>query len=105
MSNTLLEKSQEIAPEGMKMLSQSKQTLEDTEGQGSLASCSPRGCKETDITKQLNNKNGGPTCVCTQNRGVAGKLRTGVQAEPKLGVRRERWASDPLGRWGRKVLL
>ena len=61
MSNTLLEKSREIAPEGMKMLSQSKQTLEDTEGQGSLASCSPQGCKETDITKQLNNKNGGQT--------------------------------------------
>ena len=26
----------------------------DSEGQGSLACCSPRGCKESDITKQLN---------------------------------------------------
>ena len=26
------------------------------EGQGSLASCSPWGCKESDITERLNNK-------------------------------------------------
>ena len=31
------------------------QTPEDTEGQGSLACCSPWGCKESDTTKQLNN--------------------------------------------------
>ena len=28
----------------------------DSEGQGSLACCSPYGCKELDITKQLTNK-------------------------------------------------
>ena len=28
----------------------------DGEGQGSLACCSPRGCKESGMTKQLNNK-------------------------------------------------
>ena len=33
-----------------------EQALEDGEGQGSLACCSPRGCKESDITKQLNNE-------------------------------------------------
>ena len=34
-----------------------KQTLGDSEGQGSLACCSPRGSKESDMTEQLNNKN------------------------------------------------
>ena len=28
----------------------------DSEGQGSLAYCSPQGCKELDMTEQLNNK-------------------------------------------------
>ena len=30
------------------------QTLGDGEGQGSLACCSPRGCKELDMTQQWN---------------------------------------------------
>ena len=34
-----------------------EQALGDDEGQGSLASCSPRDCKELDTTEQLNNKN------------------------------------------------
>ena len=29
----------------------------DSEGQGSLACCSPRGYKESDMTEQLNNNN------------------------------------------------
>ena len=33
------------------------QTPGDREGQGSLACCSPRGSKESDMTEQLNNKN------------------------------------------------
>jgi len=28
----------------------------DGKGQGSLACCSPRGCKELDMTEQLNNE-------------------------------------------------
>ena len=32
-----------------------KQTLGNSEGQGSLACCSPWGCKELNMTKQLNN--------------------------------------------------
>ena len=32
-----------------------EQTPGDSEGQGSLAGCSPWGCKESDTTKQLNN--------------------------------------------------
>ena len=34
-----------------------EQTLQDREGQGSLACCSPRGHKESDMTEQLNNNN------------------------------------------------
>ena len=33
-----------------------EQTLEDSEGQGSLACCSAWGCKESDMTQRLNNK-------------------------------------------------
>ena len=32
-----------------------EQTLGDDEGQGNLACCSPRGCKELDTTERLNN--------------------------------------------------
>ena len=31
-----------------------EQTLGDSEGQGSLTCCSPRGCKESDTTERLN---------------------------------------------------
>ena len=34
-----------------------EQTLEDSEGQGSLACCSPWGQKELDSTEQLNDNN------------------------------------------------
>ena len=34
-----------------------EQTLGDSEGQGSLACCSPWGCNELNTTQQLNNKN------------------------------------------------
>ena len=33
-----------------------EQTQRDSEGQGSLACCSPWGCKESEMTEQLNNK-------------------------------------------------
>ena len=33
-----------------------EQDLADGEGQGSLVCCSPWGCKELDVTEQLNNK-------------------------------------------------
>ena len=33
-----------------------EKTLGDSEGQGSLACCSPQGCKESDTTEWLNNK-------------------------------------------------
>ena len=31
-----------------------EQTLGDSEGQGDLVCCSPRGCRELDTTEQLN---------------------------------------------------
>ena len=34
-----------------------EQALEDGEGQGSLACCSPLGHKESDMTEQLKNNN------------------------------------------------
>ena len=34
-----------------------EQALGDGEGQGSLACCSPWGCKESDTTEGLNNNN------------------------------------------------
>ena len=37
------------------------QTPGDDEGQGNLACCSPRGCKELDTTGQLNNNFPSPT--------------------------------------------
>ena len=36
---------------------ESEQTLGDSEGQGSLACCSPWGQRESDKTEQLNNIN------------------------------------------------
>jgi len=33
-----------------------EQTLGDSEGQGSLACCSLRGCKQLDMTEELSNK-------------------------------------------------
>ena len=33
-----------------------EQTLGDSEGQGSLAYCSPWDCRESDTTEQLNNE-------------------------------------------------
>ena len=41
---------------------ESEQALGDDEGQGSLTCCSPLGCKNWDMTEQLNNKEfpGGP---------------------------------------------
>ena len=35
-----------------------EQTQGDSEGQGSLACCSPLGCKESNTAEQLNNKYG-----------------------------------------------
>ena len=41
-----------------------EQNLGDSEGQGSLAHCSPWGCEESDIIEQLNNSNKRATLKC-----------------------------------------
>ena len=38
-----------------------EQAPEDGEGQGGLVCCSPWGCKEVDMTEQLNNNNNNKT--------------------------------------------
>ena len=40
-----------------------KQTLGDSEGQGSLVCCSPWGSKESDTTEQLNNNSNISVCM------------------------------------------
>ena len=43
---------------------ESEQTPGDSEGQGSLVCCTPWGCKESDMTKQLNNNNKANSYAC-----------------------------------------
>ena len=46
-----------------------EQALGDSEGQGSLACCSPWGCQELDMTEQLNNNKKGPNPSTLMKRG------------------------------------
>ena len=46
-----------------------EETPGDSKGQGSLACYSPRGCKESDTTEQLNNKKS--TLTTEHSRGGA----------------------------------
>ena len=41
-----------------------EQTPGDGKGQGSLACCTPWGCKRSDMTKQLNNNNKANSYAC-----------------------------------------
>ena len=65
-----------------------KQTLEDSEGQGSLAHCSPWGCKESDTTEWLNNNNSGFAVVknLPANVGDAGDGSSISGSGRSLGV-------------------
>ena len=45
---------------------ESEQTLGNGEGQGSLASCSPWGHKESDMTERLNSNSCAKTCPMLQ---------------------------------------
>ena len=49
-----------------------EQTLGDSEGQGSLACCIPRGCKESEMTERLNSKSNSPWLVIESKLGVWG---------------------------------
>ena len=54
-----------------------EQTPGDSEGQGRLAGCSPWGCKESDMTYQLNNNN---------NNKSFWVLLTGLKTKMMLGL-------------------
>ena len=61
-----------------------EQTPGDSEGQGSLACCSPWGCKESDMTEQLENNNNIRrylNCLqVTKTRNYAARCLTGGRA-------------------------
>ena len=44
-----------------------EQTPGDSEGQGSLACCSPGGCKELDMTEQLNKRYADDTTLMAES--------------------------------------
>ena len=44
-----------------------EQTMEDSEGQGSLVCCSPWGRRESETTEQLNNNNSNRHWICLVN--------------------------------------
>ena len=69
-----------------------EQTLGDSEGQGSLACCSPWGCKESDTTERLNN-----SCVMSHmvtrqihlscwNCFFSGRFLKGLELLPEMEV-------------------
>ena len=56
---------------------ESEQAPGDGEGHGSLAGCSPWGCKESDMTERLNNKN-------NSRDGAPPSSRMGMSQDPTL---------------------
>ena len=44
-----------------------EQTMEDSEGQGSLVCCSPGGRRESETTERLNNNNSNRHWICLVN--------------------------------------
>ena len=52
-----------------------EQTQRDSEGQGSLVCCSPRGHKEADTTELLNNKNFVPLMYCLEKHSFGGFMK------------------------------
>ena len=61
-----------------------EQTLGDGEGQGNLACCSPRVCKDSDMTKGLNKTRG----HCRRRQGLPPDpvLRPGLKAVPSCSA-------------------
>ena len=59
-----------------------EQALGDDEGQGSLGCCSPWGCKESDMTEQLNSNNK-QSCLLDEER--SGQIWAGLLLELKAG--------------------
>ena len=59
---------------------ESEQTQGDSDGQGSLACCSPWGCKESDTTERLNNN----IQFCDRRQRVLTNLSTPRSEDSKL---------------------
>ena len=78
-----------------------EQAPENAEGQGSLACCSPCGCKELDTTEQLNNNNAVYLLLLLLSRfsrvsHCATPETAAHQAPPSLGFsRQEHWSGLP----------
>ena len=78
-----------------------EQTLGDGEGQGSLACCSPRGCKEMDMSEQQNNNNNMQRF--TKKYDLKGWLPLGVDKLNKwqgVGQKGIFWKTGDLGKEG-----
>ena len=68
-----------------------EQTLGDSEGQGSLMCCSPWGCKESDMTEQLNwltdrKQDIDFDTVKNQNSSIITFMATGTSVPPPLSL-------------------
>ena len=61
-----------------------EQTPRDSEGQGSLACCSPRGCKESDTTERPNNKGTHTTAAFNPVDSRAGGVEAGGQTSQEV---------------------
>ena len=73
------------------------QTSRDGEGQGGLVCCSPWGCKELDMTGQLNNNATAAAAAAKSLQPCPTPWTTAHQAPPSLGFsRQEYWSGLPL---------
>ena len=73
-----------------------EQTTGDSDGQESLACCSPWGRKESDMTERLNNKN--KSCLIRERPGVQNDVQRTVafKAPQSMGFpRQEYWSWLP----------
>ena len=70
-----------------------EQTLGDSEGQGSLACCSPWGCKELDMTQQLNN-NFLSSCLPAVFRIECDRLEGRKEKNLRVGGLKDLWTGS-----------
>ena len=63
---------------------ESERIPRDSEGQGSLACCSPRGCKESDTTERPNNKGTHTTAAFNPVDSRAGGVEAGGQTSQEV---------------------
>ena len=73
----------------------SEQTLEDSKGQGSLACCSPWGCKELDMIYRPKNNNVVLVAMKRNEKQGADKLGTGQGKSAEVAFRQSFKGADP----------